>query len=149
MGKITIGLPNWLISVHLNFGTYHNNKKKVDSPFPITSQGLLPHIFRDASHKSQNCLKMSLERALLILLYSTNFFEIKALSVKCDLIWGNREQVACDIWLVLGVSTDQQCMAFMVNHNHLSIVLICQGHAITECQSKPTFPSGLVAWLNR
>ncbi len=40
-------------------------------------------ITRNASHKSQNILKMSLERALPIHLYSTKFPEIKAFSVKC------------------------------------------------------------------
>ncbi len=37
----------------------------------------------------------------------------------CDLIWRNREQVAGDIQLILGLITGQQCIVFMVSDNHL------------------------------
>ena len=38
----------------------------------------------------------------------------------CVLLSGkNKEQVACNIRLVLGLSIDQQCMVFMVSDNHL------------------------------
>ena len=76
----------------------------------------------------------------------------------CDLLWRNREQVACDIQLVLGLSTDQQCCyLWSMITTQISRPADSQSrHAIARCtcniteyQSKLAFHSGLVAWLYR
>ena len=37
----------------------------------------------------------------------------------CDLLWWNREQLTCDIQLILRLITGQQCMVLLVSVNHL------------------------------
>ncbi len=52
----------------------------------------------------------------------------------CDLLWRNREQVACDIQLFLGLSTNQQCMvSWSVKTIQINRPAFRQEHAIVRC----------------